>query len=296
MSDKKYLIGIDYGTLSGRAIVVDAATGEQLGTHVTEYPHGVMDRTLTAGDDQPLPPEFALQNPADYIKVLRESVPAAVKASGVDPADIVGIGVDATSATVFFTDEDGVPLCEKPGFENNVHAYVKLWKHHGAQDQATRLVKVAEARREWWLGRYGGVLSSELLLPKVLEVFEMAPEVYEEAAVVCNLLDWLTWRLTGTLTQSAGDSGYKRMLQDGTYPSHEYLEAVKPGFGTVFEDKMSAPVLPLGAKVGGLTKEMAELTGLPEGIAVASGNIDAHVVVAGANAVRPGQLTAILST
>ena len=130
MSDKKYLIGIDYGTLSGRAIVVDAATGEQLGTHVTEYPHGVMDRTLTAGDDQPLPPEFALQNPADYIKVLRESVPAAVKASGVDPADIVGIGVDATSATVFFTDEDGVPLCEKPGFENNVHAYVKLWKHH----------------------------------------------------------------------------------------------------------------------------------------------------------------------
>jgi ribulokinase len=296
MSDKKYLIGIDYGTLSGRAIVVDAATGEQLGTHVTEYPHGVMDRTLTAGDDQPLPPEFALQNPADYIKVLRESVPAAVKASGVDPADIVGIGVDATSATVFFTDEDGVPLCEKPGFENNVHAYVKLWKHHGAQDQATRLVKVAEARREWWLGRYGGVLSSELLLPKVLEVFEMAPEVYEEAAVVCNLLDWLTWRLTGTLTQSAGDSGYKRMLQDGTYPSHEYLEAVKPGFGTVFEDKMSAPVLPLGAKVGGLTKEMAELTGLPEGIAVASGNIDAHVVVAGANAVRPGQLTAILGT
>ena len=99
--------------------------------------------------------------------------------------------------------------------------------------------------------------------------------------MVCNLLDWLTWRLTGTLTQSAGDSGYKRMLQDGTYPSHEYLEAVKPGFGTVFEDKMSAPVLPLGAKVGGLTKEMAELTGLPEGIAVASGNIDAHVVVAG---------------
>ncbi|MDO4887591.1 MAG: ribulokinase [Actinomycetaceae bacterium] len=296
MSDKKYIVGIDYGTLSGRAIVVDAATGEQLGTHVTEYPHAVMDRTLTAGDGQALPPEFALQNPADYIKVLRESVPAAVQASGVDPADIVGVGVDATSATVFFTDKDGVPLCEKPDFENNIHAYVKLWKHHGAQDQATRLVKVAEARREWWLPRYGGVLSSELLLPKVLEVFEMAPEVYEAADYVVNLLDWLTWRLTGNLTGSAGDSGYKRMLQDGKYPSHEYLEAVKPGFGTVFEDKMDYPILPLGGRVGGLTKEMAELTGLPEGIAVASGNIDAHVVVAGANAVRPGQLTAILGT
>ncbi|MCF2706036.1 ribulokinase [Arcanobacterium haemolyticum] len=296
MSDKKYLIGIDFGTLSGRAIVVDAANGEQLGTHVTEYPHGVMDRTLTAGDNQVLPPEFALQNPADYIKVLRESVPGAIKDAGVDPKDIVGIGVDATSATVFFTDEEGTPLCEKPGFENNIHAYVKLWKHHGAQDQANRLVQVAQARREDWLSRYGGVLSSELLLPKVLEVFEMAPDVYEATDYVVNLLDWLTWRMTGHLTGAAGDSGYKRMLQDGKFPSHEYLEAVKPGFGTMFEDKMDYPIVPLGGKVGGLTKEFAELMGLPEGIAVAAGNIDAHVVVAGVNAVRPGQLTAILGT
>ncbi|AWE42969.1 MULTISPECIES: ribulokinase [unclassified Actinobaculum] len=296
MSDKKYLIGIDFGTLSGRAIVVDAADGTQLGTAVTEYPHAVMDRTLTAGDGRELPPEFALQDPADYMKVLAEAVPGAVKDAGVDPADIVGIGVDATSATVFFTDEDGTPLCQKPGFENNIHAWVKLWKHHGAQDQADRLVQVAKARREPWLARYGGVLSSELLLPKVLEVFEMAPEVYEEADVICNLLDWLTWKMTGTLTQAAGDSGYKRMYQDGQYPSHEYLEAVKPGFGNVFDEKMSAPILPLGGKVGGLTAEMAELMGLKEGTAVASGNIDAHVVVAGANAVRPGQLTAILGT
>lgn len=296
MSDKKYIVGIDFGTLSGRAIVVDAANGAQLGTHVTEYPHAVMDRTLTAGDNQVLPPEFALQNPADYVKVLRESVPGAIKDAGIDPKDVVGIGVDATSATVFFTDEEGTPLCEKPGFENNIHAYVKLWKHHGAQDQADRLVKVAEARREPWLARYGGVLSSELLLPKVLEVFEMAPDVYEATSYVVNLLDWLTWRMTGRLTGAAGDSGYKRMLQDGTYPSHEYLEAVKPGFGNVFEDKMNYPIVPLGGKVGGLTKEAAELMGLPEGIAVAAGNIDAHVVVAGANAVRPGQLTAILGT
>jgi L-ribulokinase len=296
MSDKQYLIGIDFGTLSGRAIVVDAADGTQLGTAVTEYPHAVMDRTLTAGDGQELPPEFALQDPADYMKVLAEAVPGAVKDAGVDPADIVGIGVDATSATVFFTDKDGTPLCQKPGFENNIHAWVKLWKHHGAQDQADRLVQVAQARREPWLARYGGVLSSELLLPKVLEVFEMAPEVYEEADVICNLLDWLTWKMTGTLTQAAGDSGYKRMYQDGQYPSHEYLEAVKPGFGNVFDEKMSAPILPLGGKVGGLTAEMAELMGLKEGTAVASGNIDAHVVVAGANAVRPGQLTAILGT
>lgn len=296
MSDRKYVLGIDFGTLSGRAVVMDATDGSQLGTHVSEYPHGVMDRTLTAGDGRALPPEFALQDPDDYLVVLRESVPAAVRAAGIDPAGIVGIGVDATSATVLFTDADGTPLCKKPGFENNIHAWVKLWKHHGAQDQATRLVKIAEARREAWLGRYGGVLSSELLLPKVLEVFEMAPEVYEEAERIVDLLDWITWRMTGTLAAAAGDSGYKRMLQDGSYPSHEYLEAVRPGFGDVYADKMDYPVIPLGGRVGGLSEPMAELMGLPAGIAVAAGNIDAHVVVAGVNAVRPGQLTAILGT
>ncbi|MGO1591937.1 MAG: ribulokinase [Ancrocorticia sp.] len=296
MSDHKYIVGIDFGTLSGRAVVVDAADGKQMGTAVTEYRHGVMDRTLTAGNNQPLPPEFALQNPDDYIEVLATAVPGAVKDAGVDPADIVGIGVDATSATVFFTDKDGEPLCNKPEFKDNIHAYVKLWKHHGAQNQADRLVKVAEARREKWLGRYGGVLSSELLLPKALEVFEVAPEVYEATDEIVNLLDWLTWRMTGHLTYAEGDSGYKRMYQDGTYPTREYLEAVKPGFGDIFTEKMSHEILPLGGKVGELSQDMAELMGLAAGTAVASGNIDAHVVVAGTNAVRPGQLTAILGT
>ncbi|MEZ7898387.1 MAG: ribulokinase [Flaviflexus sp.] len=295
-NSEKYIVGIDFGTLSGRAVVVRASDGHQLGTSVTEYRHAVMDRTLDAADGQKLPPEFALQVPADYIEVLGTAVPEAVKEAGVDPADIVGIGIDATSATVFFTDSEGNALCEREEFKNNPHAYIKLWKHHGAQDQADRLVKAAEDRNESWLPRYGGVLSSELLLPKALEVFEKAPEVYEATDQIVNLLDWVTWKLTGVLTYSAGDSGYKRMFQDGEYPSKDYLESVAPGFGDVFETKMSAPILPLGGKVGELTEEMAELTGLKAGTAVASGNIDAHVVVAGANAVRPGQLTAILGT
>lgn len=296
MTETKYLVGIDFGTLSGRAVVVRADTGAMVGTAVVDYPYGVMDERLASADNQVLPPEFALQNPADYILVLRQAVPEAIKDAGIDPYDVVGIGVDCTSATVLATDKHAVPLCQKPQFVNNPHAWVKLWKHHGAQDQADRLVAAAKERGEEWLSRYGGVMSSELTLPKVLETFEKAREVYDAADYFVNLLDWLTWKLTGRLTFAAGDSGYKRNYQDGFYPSPEYLEAVSAGFGTMFQDKMDAPILPLGAKVGGLTSTAAALLGLPEGIAVASGNIDAHVVVAGANAVNPGQLTAIMGT
>ncbi|MDY5585596.1 MAG: ribulokinase [Arcanobacterium sp.] len=296
MANEKYVVGIDFGTLSGRVVVVRTSDGVTVGEAVKEYTHGVMDTKLTAGDGQTLPPEFALQVPADYMEVFAQAIPEAIAASGVNKEDIVGIGVDATSATVFVTTADGTPINELPGFENNPHAYIKLWKHHGAQDQADRLVKLAQDRNEPWLGRYGGVLSSELLLPKVLEIFEKAPEVYEKTDVIINLLDWATWKLTGVLAYSAGDSGYKRMYQDGSYPSKEYLEAAAPGFGDVFETKMAGEIIPLGGKVGEVTAEMAELTGLPAGIAVAAGNIDAHVVVAGANAVKPGQLTAIMGT
>lgn len=293
---EKYLVGVDFGTLSGRAVVVRASDGKQMGTAVTEYKHGVMDRTLDAGDGQKLPPEFALQNPGDYVDVLTEAIPGAIKDAGVDTADIVGVGIDATSATVFVTDADGKPMCEYEEFANEPHAYVKLWKHHGGQDQADRIIALAKERGEEWLERYGGILSSEMLFPKVLETYEKAPEVYKKAAHFVNLLDWITWQLTGELTFAASDSGYKRMYTDGEYPSKEFNEALAPGFGDVFETKMNAPIKQLGEKVGEVTAEMAKLTGLPEGVAVAAGNIDAHVVVAGANAVKPGQMTAIIGT
>ncbi|QOR48036.1 ribulokinase [Trueperella pecoris] len=293
---EKYLVGVDFGTLSGRAVVVRASDGVQVGTAVTPYKYAVMDRTLDAGDGQKLPPEFALQNPQDYMAVLGQAVPEAIKDAGVSPADIVGVGIDATSATVFVTDAEGTPLCEKEEFSSNPHAYVKLWKHHGAQDQADRIIALAKERGEEWLERYGGILSSEMLFPKILETFEKAPEVYAAADVVIDLLDWVTWKLTGELSFSASDSGYKRMLTDGKYPTRDFCEGLAEGFGGVFEEKMNAPIKQLGEKVGTLSAEASKLTGLPEGIAVAAGNIDAHVVVAGANAVKPGQLTAIIGT
>ena len=259
--NNNYVVGLDFGTLSGRAVVVRASDGAEMGATVHEYPHGVMDRTLSAADGRKLPPDFALQDPADYLETLETIVRGAVKDAGVDPDHIVGIGLDVTSATVVAATKDGTPLCQLPEFRNEPHAWVKLWKHHGAQEQADRIVKLAQVRREPWLARYGGILSSEMLMPKVLETLERAPQVYRAADVFCNVLDWLTWRLTGVLTFSAGDSGYKRMYQDRTYPSRDYLMNLNPEFADVFAEKMNAPVLPLGARVGGLTPEFSERLG-----------------------------------
>lgn len=296
LSPEQYTVGIDFGTLSGRAVITRVSDGEIVGEAVHAYEHAVMDRALTAGDGRALPPDFALQVPDDYRQVLRRAVPGAVAAAGVAPEAIVGIGIDFTSATVLVTDAAGTPLCETDRFRDEPHAYVKLWKHHAAQEQAHRIVELGAARGESWLARYGGDLSSELLLPKALETLEKAPDVYAAAAHIVNAVDWITWQLTGHLSYAAGDSGYKRMFQDGGYPSADYLAALNPGFASVFSKKMSAPVVPLGARVGGLSATAAGWTGLPEGIAVASGNIDAHVHAASVNAVRPGQLTGILGT
>jgi len=292
----RFTLGIDFGTLSGRAVVTRVSDGEIIGEAVHSYANAVMDRTLTAGDGRELPTDFALQVPDDYLEVVRIAVPAAVASSGVEPSAIIGIGIDFTSATVIVTDENGRPLCELDEFRNEPHAYAKLWKHHGAQEQAHRIVALAKERGETWLARYGGDLSSELLMPKALETLEKAPDVYARATQIVDAVDWITWQLTGTLTYAAGDSGYKRMFQDERYPSPEFLAALNPDFTTAFTEKMAAPVLPLGGRVGGLSAQAAAWTGLDEGTAVASGNIDAHVHAVSVNAVRPGQLTAIMGT
>ncbi|OYN89982.1 ribulokinase [Parenemella sanctibonifatiensis] len=294
---EKFVIGIDFGTLSGRAAVVSTADGSEHGPGaITEFRHQIMDHRLDAGDGQQLPPDFALQVPQDYIEVLQTAVPEAVKASGVAAEDIVGIGIDFTSSTVVAAKADGTPVCELDEFKNRPHAYVKLWKHHGAEEQARRIVEVAEQRNEAWLPRYGGTLSSEMLLPKALETFEVDREVYDATEEFVDALDWIVWRMTGSLVYSAGDSGYKRMYQDGAYPTEDFLEAVAPGFGKVYTEKMAHDVQPLGSKAGELTEEAAGWMGLQPGIAVAVGNIDAHVTAAAVQAVEPGQLTAIMGT
>ncbi|GAB2610775.1 ribulokinase [Pseudactinotalea suaedae] len=294
--DRALVVGVDYGTLSGRAVVVRVADGAELGSAVHEYRHAVMDRTLTAHADEPLPPEWALQVPADYVEVLQTAVPAALEAAGVDPADVVGIGVDVTSCTMVPTTADGTPLCELPELADRPHAYVKLWKHHAAQGQADRINELARERGESWLPRYGGLISSEWQFAKGLQVLEEDREIYDATEHWVEATDWIVWQLSGTYVRNACTLGYKGIYQDGTYPSEDFLTALNPDFAGFISKLDGAPVAQLGEVAGQLTAEAAGWTGLPEGIAVAVGNVDAHVTAPAANAVENGQMTLIMGT
>ena len=290
-----YVVGVDFGTLSGRAVVVRVADGAELGSAVQEYAHGVMDRELAASGER-LPPDWALQVPADYVDVLRTAVPAALAASGVPAHEVVGIATDFTASTVLPVRADGTPLCEVEGLANRKHAYVKLWKHHAAQPHADRINRLAEERAEPWLARYGGRISAEWEFAKGLQLLEEDREVYDRTDHWVEAADWVVWQLCGDYIRNACTTGYKAIYQEGSYPSREYLSALDPDFAGFVEDKVRHEIGELGARAGGLTAQAAVWTGLPEGIAVAVGNVDAHVTAPAAQAVAPGQMVAIMGT
>jgi L-ribulokinase len=289
-----YVVGVDYGTLSGRALVVRVGDGAEIGTAVHDYSHGVMETALPSG--RPLGPDWALQHPADYLDVLRFAVPKALAAAGVRPDEVVGIATDFTACTVLPVLADGTPLCLTEEFADQPHAWVKLWKHHAAQGQADRINDTARDRGESWLARYGGKISAEWEFAKALQILDEAPEVYAATQRWIEAADWIVWQLCGVETRNACTAGYKGIHQDGRYPSAEFLAALDPRFRTFVADKVEQDLSPLGGRAGGLTARAAGWTGLPAGIAVAVGNVDAHVTASAAGAVSPGQLVAIMGT
>ena len=292
---EQYVMGVDYGTLSGRAVVVRVSDGTELGSAVHEYPHAVVTETLP-GSDVRLPPDWALQVPQDYVEVLQNAVPAALRSAGVDAADVIGIATDFTACTMVPVLEDGTPLNELPEFASRPHAFVKLWRHHAAQGQAVRISTLAAERGESWLGRYGGLISSEWEFAKGLQILEEDPEVYAAMDHWVEAADWIVWQLTDTYVRNACTAGYKGIYQDGRYPSEDYLAALNPGFAGFVRDKLDHAIGQLGSAAGTLSARAAACTGLPEGIAVAVGNVDAHVTAPAANAVQPGQMVAIMGT
>ncbi len=296
MSRAEYVVGVDFGTLSGRALVVAVEDGTEVASAESVYAHGVLTDALPGRADRRLPADWALQVPSDYVDVLRHAVPEAVRKAGIDPADVIAIGTDFTACTVLPTTRDGTPLCELPAFADRPHAYVKLWKHHAAQPQADRINALAAEHGEPWLGRYGGLISSEWEFAKGLQVLEEDPEVYAAMDCWVEAADWIVWQLCGTYVRNACATGYKAIYQDGRFPDTDFLTALHPSFGGFVEDRLAQTVAQLGDRAGTLTREAAAWTGLPEGIPVAVGNVDAHVSATAAHAVDVGQLVASMGT
>jgi len=289
-----YTLGIDFGTLSGRAVLVDTRNGREVATAVYDYPHAVMDERLPSG--KRLAPEWALQHPQDYLNVFFNTIPAVLRESGISPQEVVGIGVDFTASSPMPTTADGTPLCFLPDYQDEPHAYVKLWKHHAAQPQADHINAVARQRGEAWLNRYGGKYSSEWFFSKLLQILVEAPAVYDAIGTFIESADWVIWQLTGELTRNTCTAGYKMLVQDGAYPSEDYFAALHPDFRNVIAHKVAGDFAPLGGRAGSLTPAMAERLGLPAGIAVAVANVDAHVTAPAVKATEAGVMVMIMGT
>ena len=289
----KYTIGVDYGSLSGRAVLVDVATGEELASSVYEYPHAVMETQLPDGTK--LGHDWALQHPQDYLDVLSHTIPAVLKEAGVSNEDVIGVGTDFTACTILPVKADGTPLCFLPEYKNRPHAYVKMWKHHAAQDKANMLNEIAEKRGETWLKNYGGKISSEWAIPKLWQVLEEAPEVYQAMDRWIEAADWIVWQLTGQESRNSCTAGYKELWNKRAgYPAPDFFKALDPRMEHVVEEKLGTVITPLGSRAGGLCPAMAAKLGLPVGTPVAVGNVDAHVCVPAVGIDGPGKMLAII--
>ncbi|MBR0411393.1 MAG: ribulokinase [Eubacterium sp.] len=292
---KKYAIGLDFGTLSVRALLVDIENGNEIAQSVYEYPHAVMETHIPTGES--LPPAWALQDPGDYMEGLITVVRGVMKESKVLPTEVIGIGVDFTSATIMPVAADKTPLSMTEEFSHEKHAYVKLWKHHGAEKEAAFIDQVARERNESWLSMYGGKISSEWTIPKILETLHEAPAVYEKADYFLEALDWIIWEMTDKLTTSACTAGYKMFYHHETgFPSKDFFKALDPKMENFVEEKFNMPVLPIGACAGHLCGSMAKELGLLEGTPVGTGIIDAHCSVPGGGVSKPGELMIIMGT
>ncbi|MDD6682610.1 MAG: ribulokinase [Clostridiales bacterium] len=292
---EKYAIGLDYGTLSGRAVLVRVSNGEQIASASMDYPHGVMDQFLPCG--KRLPVDWALQHPQDYLDVLYTVIPQVVDESGVNPKDIIALGVDFTSSTAFPAFKDGTPLCFLPEYQENPHAYVKLWKHHGPQKYANRITQAALEQNQQWLNNYGGRVSCEWSIPKIWELLEEAPDIYEKMDHWIEAGDWIVWLLTGKRTLSLCYAGYKTFYNQKTgYPSEDFFASLHPRLRHVMKEKYDAPMIYPGERAGFVTEEMAKKLHLHPGVSVAAANIDAAVCTPAVGIDRPGVMLGILGT
>ncbi len=288
-------VGVDFGTESGRVLLLDLRTGEELAVVEVRYPHGVIDSTLPHNDEE-LPPDTALQDPGDYLEVLYQGVSDALAVGNVAPEEVIGLGIDFTSCTVLPVTADGTPLCQLDQWRARPHAWVKLWKHHSAQPIADRLNAIGRDRNEDFLSRYGGRLSSEWYFPKLIEIWQEDLAIFDAMSAFVEATDWVIWHLTGTLLRASCSAGYKACwsAKEGL-PPRAFFEAAYPGFPDPSE-KLGTSFAPPGRCAGTLRPEVAARLGLNPTVAVAVGNVDSFVSVPGAGVQDPGVFLMVVGT
>ena len=290
---KKYTLGLDYGTLSVRALLLDMENGNEVAVAEYVYPHAVMGKeTFPEADDS-----IALQHPQDYLDGLQTTAAEVMRVSGIRPEQVCGIGIDFTACTALPVTADGTPLCFLDAYKNNPHAYVKLWKSHSAQFEADRITEVARKRNEPWLDLYSGRVSSEWLFSKLYETQRKAPDVYRDTVHFLEAADWLVWLMTGQQIRSSSFAGFKGLWNPRTgYPSNDFGKEVDPALDGIIGTKICENVRSVGTFAGTLNEYGSRLLGLPQSVAVAVPIIDAHSPLCTAGMVTGGKMLMILGT
>lgn len=295
-----YTLGLDYGTNSVRALIVDVANGREIGSHVWNYAHGQAGIVL-----DPDQPDLARQHPADYLQGLIEATAGAIKQaqkeSGFSPDQIIGIGVDTTGSTPIPVDQTGQALALLEPWKDNPHALAWLWKDHTSHAEAEQVTATAEKHRPHYLAKCGGRYSSEWFWAKILRCARVAPEVFDAAYSWVEFADWVPAVLTGTMDprrikRGVCAAGHKAMFNAswGGYPDEQFLALLDPRLVRV-RKTLGDRAYSVAEAAGNLTDEWAGKLGLQAGIPVAVGAFDAHLGAVGAG-VADGTLVKIMGT
>jgi L-ribulokinase len=297
---RAFTIGIDYGTNSVRAVVVDCADGRMIGTRVFAYPSG--DQGVLLDSKQP---HLARQNPADYIEGLRESVNGALAEADRQPGfsrdRVIGIGVDTTGSTPLPIDAHAQPLAMDPRFQSNLAAHAWLWKDHTSAAEAAAITETARTHSPELLAPIGGTYSSEWWWSKIWHCLKVAPDVFDAAASWVELADFVPAVLAGVrnprdIVRCICAAGHKAMYSDawGGLPPKSFLSRLDPRLADL-RDRLYDNAWPPGLPAGHLAADWTSSLGLPPGIPIAMGGFDAHYGAVGSG-VAAGTFVKIIGT
>lgn len=293
---KRYVLGFDFGTLSCRGVALDLSNGQLVATAEHAYRSGVISGKMKH-KSIPLKKEWFLQDPDDWIESMSIVSKCMLLEAGINSEQIAGIGTDFTSCTLLPVKKDGTPLCKIPEYRDRPNAWPKLWKHHGAQAQAERIERYAREHTTWLKEYFGNSVSSEWAYPKMLQVLEEDPDIYEEADYFIEAVDWIVMKLTGVNSRTNGILGVNAFYIEGKgYPDKAFAKAFHPMFENVAETKLSGKILKIGDCAGYVTPEMSKVLGVSVHTAVAAGHSDGAVAGCGAGVTESGSMMLVMGT